>query len=210
MCYLKVLIVDDDGLIRDSLKMILDLEEDIEVIATAKNGKESIDLALKLCPDVILMDIRMPEMDGVEATKVIKDKYQHAKILILTTFKEQSYIAKAIKSGANGYILKSQRSEDIVDAVRSIYKGGNSILDSDVIDNLKGMLKEEKSDFTLDQNLSHREIEILELVAEGLSNKEIADILHLSPGTVRNYITSLLDKLSLRDRTQLAIYYLKN
>lgn len=206
---LKVLIADDDGLIRDSLKILLSLELDIDVVGTAINGQQAFELCQKIRPDIVLMDIRMPIMDGVLGTKLIKEHFNDIKIIILTTFKDDEYIREAIKNGAEGYILKNQSSDSIVDSLRTVYRG-NTVLDKEVADTLTSMLKDkpDKKD-KMHYDLGNRELEILKLISEGLSNKEIGAKLYLSEGTVRNYITVLLDKLNLRDRTQLAIFYLK-
>lgn len=209
MRYLRILIADDDALIRDSLKILIDLEGDLEVVATASNGQE----ALKHCKDkrvdLVLMDIRMPIMDGVLATKLIKEQFRHIKIMILTTFKDDEYIKEALKYGAEGYILKSQPAEDIIESVRMVYRG-NAVFEKNVALALKSMINEKKPKEAISFDLTEREKEVLRLVGEGLSNKEISECLYLSQGTVRNYVTGLLEKLKLRDRTQLAIYYIKN
>ncbi|KGM96915.1 LuxR family transcriptional regulator [Clostridium novyi A str. 4552] len=205
---MKVVIADDDGLIRDSLKLILELEDDIEVVATAKNGQEVIDCSTRYSPDVVLMDIRMPILDGVLATKKIKEQQKDIKIIILTTFKDDEYIAEAIKNGAEGYILKNQNSDSIIECLRTVYNG-NGVFQRDILNSLMCMIKNKKKSSSK-INLTERELEILALIGEGLSNKEISKKVYLSEGTIRNYITNLLQKLQLRDRTQLAIYYLKN
>lgn len=205
---MKVLIVDDDALIRDSLKLLLELEEGIEVTGTACNGQEAFDACRKEMPDIILMDIRMPVMDGVLGTKLIKSSFKDVKIVILTTFKDDEYIREAIKNGAEGYILKNQSSDSIVDSLKAVYKG-NTVFEKDVANTLTSMLEERKEKKS-DIDLTQREWEVLRLISEGLSNREISEKLYLSEGTVRNYVTMLLEKLELRDRTQLAICYLKN
>lgn len=205
---MKVIIADDDGLIRDSLKLILELEDDIEVVATAENGEEAINFCTQYSPDIVLMDIRMPILDGVLATKEIKNQQKNIKIIILTTFKDDEYIAEAIKNGAEGYILKNQNSDSIIESIRMVYNG-NGVFQSDVLNSIMSMIKNNKKNPSK-VKLSEREFEVLALVGEGLTNREISQKLYLSEGTVRNYITALLQKLQLRDRTQLAIYYLKN
>lgn len=205
---LKVLIVDDDALIRESLKILLDLEEDIEVIGTVSNGQEAYRFCQNEKPDVILMDVRMPVMDGVLGTKLIKESFRDVKVIILTTFKDDEYIREAIKNGAEGYILKNQSSDSIIDCLRAVYKG-NAVFQKDIADALASMMEKEKRKKP-DVDLTPRETEIMKLISEGLSNKEISVKLYLSEGTIRNYVTALLEKLELRDRTQLAIYYLKN
>jgi len=203
-----VLIVDDDALIRESLKLLLDMEEDIEVVGTASNGQEAFDICKEERPDVVLMDIRMPVMDGVLGTKLIKGSLKDVKVMILTTFKDDEYIREAIKNGAEGYILKNQSSDSIIDCLRAVYKG-NAVFQKDIADALTSMMEKEKRKKP-DIDLTLRETEIMRLISEGLSNKEISAKLYLSEGTIRNYVTALLEKLELRDRTQLAIYYLKN
>lgn len=205
---MKVLIADDDALIRESLKLLLGLEEDIEIIGTACNGQEAFDICREKRPDIILMDIRMPIMDGVLGTKMIKSCFKDVKIIILTTFKDNEYIKEAIKNGAEGYILKNQSSDSIIDSLRAVHKG-NIVFEKDVANTLTSMLEKEKRE-KQDVDLTEREWEVIKLISEGLSNKEISGKLYLSEGTVRNYVTILLEKFELRDRTQLAIYYLKN
>ena len=201
--------MDDDGLIRDSLKLLLNLEEDIEVIGIGKNGMEAFELCKENKPDIVLMDIRMPVMDGVLGTKLIKENFKEVKVVLLTTFKDDEYIREAIMNGAEGYILKNQSTDSIIESLRTVYKG-NTVFEKDVVNAITGMIKEGKNKKPSDFNLSERESEVLALIAEGHSNKEIAEKLFLGEGTIRNYITNILEKLNLRDRTQLAIFYLKN
>lgn len=206
---MKVLIVDDDALIRDSLSILFRLEEDFEVVGTASNGREAFEKCKKEMPDIVLMDVRMPVMDGVIGTKLIKENFKNIKVVILTTFKDDEYIMEAVKNGAEGYILKNQSSDSIIESIRTVAKG-NAVFERNVADALTSMLKEEKKKPNTNINLTEREMDVLSLVAEGLSNKEISEKLFLSDGTVRNYVTNLLEKLQLRDRTQLAIFFLKN
>lgn len=205
----KVLIVDDDALIRDSLAILFKLEDDFEVVGTASNGKDAFEKCGQGNPDIVLMDVRMPVMDGVLGTKLIKEHFKDIKVVILTTFKDDEYIMEAVKNGAEGYILKNQSSDSIIESLRTV-ASGNKVFERNVADALTTMLKEEKKKPDININLTEREMDILSLVAEGLSNKEISEKLFLSDGTVRNYVTNLLEKLNLRDRTQLAIFYLKN
>ena len=206
---MKVLIVDDDALIRDSLKIILGLEEDIQVTGTACNGQEAYEMCKSEIPDIVLMDIRMPVMDGVLGTKLIKSSFRDVKVLILTTFKDDEYIKEAVKNGAEGYILKNQSSDSIVESLRTVYKG-NTVFHREVADTLSSMLREGNKKSPGAFGITDREFEILKLIGDGLSNKEISAQIHLGEGTIRNYVTNLLEKLELRDRTQLAIFYLKN
>lgn len=204
-----ILIVDDDSLIRESLKILLELHEDMEVIATGKNGQEALEIVRSNNIDLILMDIRMPIMDGVQATKEIKAIREDIKIIILTTFKDDEYIKEALSHGAEGYILKNQSSDSIVEVIRSVLKG-NTVYQKEVMNSLTEILQTRESDEKIDIDLTEKERQIMALVGQGYSNKEIASELFLGEGTVRNYITRLLDKLELRDRTQLAIFYLKH
>lgn len=205
---MKILIVDDDALIRDGLKIILELEDDFTVSGTAAGVHEALDTCRNEKPDIVLMDIRMPEIDGVIGTKLIKENYHDVKVVILTTFKDDEYIKEALKNGAEGYILKNQPADSIVESLRAVFKG-NMVLQRDVADTVSSMLKKDNGSIDVnDLGITERELNILELIGSGLSNIEIADKLFLSQGTVRNYITSLLEKMNLRDRTQLAIFYL--
>lgn len=206
---MKVLIVDDDALIRDSLKILIGMEADMDVVGTASNAQEALALCGHIQPDIVLMDVRMPIMDGVLGTKLIKSQFSNIKIIILTTFKDDEYIKEAIKNGASGYMLKNQSSDSIMESLRAVYKG-SVVLEKEVAQSLTSMLKDSKKKQQKRLDIRDREWDVLKLVGEGLANKEIADKLYLSEGTVRNYVTSLLEKLNLRDRTQLAIYYVKN
>ncbi len=206
---MKVLVVDDDTLIRDGLKILLELEEDFQVIGTAGNGYEAYEACRRDRPDLVLMDVRMPVMDGVLGTKLIKRDFPEIKVVILTTFKDDEYILEAIKSGAEGYLLKNQSSDNIVSSLRAVSQG-NMVLEKEVAGTLSSKLKQGRQVTPASLDISPRELEVLKLVADGLSNKEISARLYLSDGTVRNYVTGLLEKLGLRDRTQLAIFYIRN
>ena len=189
--------------------LYLNIEDDIEVVGTASNGQEAFEICKKEMPDILLMDVRMPVMDGVLGTRLVKQHFKKVKVVILTTFKDDEYIREALKSGAEGYILKSQPSDSIIESLRAVMKG-NMVLEKEVAGALSAMLKEDKKTKLEQPGITQRELDILKLVGDGLSNREIADTLYLSEGTVRNYVTTILEKLNLRDRTQLAIYYVKN
>lgn len=206
---MRVLIVDDDALIRDSLKLLLELEEDFQVVGLAADGQEAIQQCQHDLPDLVLMDIRMPVMDGVMGTKRIKELYPQTQVVILTTFRDDEYIKEALKNGAEGYILKSQTADSIVESLRAVAKG-NIVLERHVASSLSAMLREGGKTTPAQYSLTERELEILTQVGQGLSNREISAKLFLSEGTVRNYVTALLEKLDLRDRTQLAIFYVRN
>lgn len=199
---MKLLIVDDDMLICQSLKLLLGKEEDLKVINIASNGKEAINLCMEEQPDVILMDIQMPIMNGIESTKKIKEKWPKIQIMMLTTFQDEINIKLALKAGAEGYLLKSAPIENMAKQIR-LLNSGSAILDTDV---LKTIMQPNKEKL---EGLTKREIDIIELVAQGFSNKEISNYLFLSEGTIRNTLSVILDKLEIRDRTQLAIYYLE-
>jgi len=198
---MKLLVVDDDGLIRDSLKMMLELE-DGWTARTAPDGEAAVELCKADPPDVALMDIRMPVCDGVAATRRIKETCPDIKIVMLTTFTDDGYIASAIEAGAEGYLLKSTPADGIIERLRAVEKGA-MVFDKGV------RLAAKKAEKTTFGALTERENEVLSLVAAGLSNNEIAAKLFLSQGTVRNAVSSVLEKLDLRDRTQLAVYYWK-
>jgi DNA-binding NarL/FixJ family response regulator len=203
---MKIIIVDDDKLVCTALKTIVEAGG-IEVAGVGCSGLEAISLYKKIHPDILLMDIRMKEMNGLEAGQQILDRDKEAKILFLTTFADDEYIVKALKMGAKGYLLK-QDFDSIVPALTSVSLG-QSIFGDEIVSKIPQMMSRDKSAAGL-QGLSPREQSVLTLVAEGLSNKEIAAQLYLSEGTVRNYISAMLEKLGVRDRTQLAIYYYKN
>lgn len=204
---MKVVIVDDDGIIALSLKTILESDSSITVSACGNDGEQAISLYEEHRPDVLLMDIQMKPMDGLTAASHIRETYPDAKILFLTTFKDDDYIIQALNVGAKGYILK-QDFEGILPALKAVMSG-QSVFGSEIVSKLPTLSKKEQAHYEEFQ-ISEKEIEIIQLVAEGMSNKEIAAALYLSEGTVRNYLSSILDKLSLRDRTQLAVYYYKH
>ncbi|GIN62321.1 DNA-binding response regulator [Robertmurraya siralis] len=197
---MKVLIVDDDPLVCQSLQLLLGKEHDLEVIHIAVNGQEAMELCQNEQPDVILMDIQMPVVNGIESTKRIKEQWPSIQIMMLTTFRDEKNIRLALKAGAAGYLLKSASIENMAQQIRAL-KAGSTILDADV---LKTITEPEKAAL---EGLTERETDIVELIAQGFSNKEIAEQLFLSVGTVRNMLSVILDKLEFRDRTQLAIYY---
>lgn len=209
---MKVVIVDDDKLVAMSLKTIVESDKDIEVLATGSSGSEAIELFEQHSPDVLLMDIRMAGMTGLEAGEEILKKHSEAKILYLTTFNDNEYIVKALSIGAKGYIIK-QDFDSIVPSLKTVYSG-QSVFGNEITEKLPNILQtdspsETEFDYTA-HGLTEQEYEIVKCVADGLSNKEIADKLFLSEGTVRNYISTILSKLELRDRTNLAIFYYKN
>lgn len=203
---MRIMIVDDDQLVALSLKTILEANSDITVTATGNDGTEAIALYEKEQPDILLMDIQMKPVSGLEAAEQILQTYPDAKILFLTTFSDDEYIIKALDLGAKGYILK-QDFEGIIPALQAVERG-QSVFGGEIVSRLP-VLKQPKSEFDYDTyDIGEKEQEIIALVGAGKSNREIAEELFLSEGTVRNYISTILEKLSLRDRTQLAVFYL--
>ena len=216
---MRALVVDDDAFVTMSLKTILESDDEIEVVAVGSNGEQAISLYKEHNPDVLLMDIRMDTMNGLEAAEQIFAIDKSANILFLTTFSDDEYIIKALNLGARGYLLK-QDFESIIPALKAAYSGQSvfggqviskipSLMDKANSDKDSGEKIEESDENKFPEDITKKEIEVMEQVALGLNNKEIAANLFLSEGTVRNYISTILEKLELRDRTQLAIYYLK-
>ncbi|WP_434796300.1 response regulator [Terrisporobacter vanillatitrophus] len=205
---MRVLVVDNDKLVCVSLKTILEAEDDIEVVGTAYNGNDAIKLYHSLNPDILLMDIRMDDITGLEAAETILKKDNNAKILFLTTFSDNEYIIRALNIGAKGYIIK-QNFECIVPSLRAVHTGQN-VFGDDIISKIPSLLDNyQQTDFS-SFGITQKELEVITLIAEGLSNKEIANSLFLSEGTIRNTLSNILQKLNLRDRTQVAIFYYKN
>lgn len=222
---IKVLVVDDDNLVAMSLKTILEADGGIDVVGLGNDGKDAVRLYKEFRPDVLLMDIQMKDMSGLEASELIIGEDKEAKILLLTTFSDNEYIVKALNIGTKGYILK-QDFESIIPSVKAVYNG-QSVFGGEVVAKLPAIYSEssdngggsessgniqatEESGAGLGEyDLTDKEIDVIKLVAEGMNNKEISEELYLSEGTVRNYISVILEKLQLRDRTQLAIFYLK-
>jgi DNA-binding NarL/FixJ family response regulator len=209
---IKVVIADDQELIRESLKIVLNMNPDMEVLGVAENGNEVLRLLKKQQPDVILMDVRMPELDGVQCTNFIKERYPDIKIIILTTFDDDEYVYNALKFGASGYLLKGVSVPELSNAIRTVVSGG-AMINSDIVAKVvKLFSKMAKHNFAVKveeravQELTRTERKVVIQVGRGLSNKEIAERLNLSEGTVRNNLSAVLSKLELRDRTQLAIW----
>ena len=210
---IKVLIADDQELIRESLKIVLGANEDMEVTGIAENGEQVLSEIKKKKPNVILMDIRMPGIDGVECTRLVKEKYPDIYIIVLTTFDDDEYIFSALKYGASGYLLKDVGMEELYEDIMVIYNGGaliNPDIATKVVSMFSNMSRNRNLIINVEENcldeLSKNEWKIVQNIGLGLSNKEIAKKMFLSEGTVRNYLSSVLSKLELRDRTQLAIW----
>lgn len=205
---MRVVVVDDDKLVCASLKTILETDREITVVGTGNNGIEAISLYSSLKPDILLMDIRMDIMSGLEAGEEILKTDNKAKILFLTTFADNEYIIKALKIGSNGYIIK-QNFESIITSLRAVYIG-QSVFGDDIVSKIPSFINNNSKSYFSSFGINEKELKIITLVAKGLNNKEIASDLFLSEGTVRNYLSIILEKLNLRDRTQLAISYYKN
>lgn len=205
----RVLLVEDQIIVRQGLKVILEQDENIVVTHEASNGMEAVEKVRKHRFDVILMDIRMPVMNGIEATRIIRSEHPNIKILILTTFNDDEYSLQALKEGASGFLLKTSEPKQLIDAVYSAMKGGLTLHD-EVAAKVMPRLLQTANKPAPEVPLTERESMIITLVGEGKTNKEISNELYLSIGTVKNHITKILQKLGLRDRTQLAIYAVKH
>ena len=205
---IKLLIVDDEKLIRDGLKMMLSIFDDIEVVGLAENGYEALKVCKSTDVDVVLMDVRMRDCDGVMGTRLIKEQFTKIKVIILTTFKDKEYIQEALKYGAFGYMLKDSSHHVIYEGIKTAYMG-NMVVHPDVAVEMMDRSSTIKHDIEK-YGLLEKEIRIIEGIAKGLSNKEISEEMFLSEGTIKNNITNILSKLELRDRTQIAIFAFKN
>ncbi len=211
---INIVIADDQEIVREGLKMILSLNEEIQIIAEASNGKELLNLVDLNKPDVVLMDIRMPEMDGIEATRHLKEKYPDIKIVILTTFNEDEYIFEGLKNGADGYILKDSGSKEIIAAIKSAVQGDmllNPKVTVKVINALNSINIDKRPDKAIDENeklkqiLTPRELEVSMYILSGKTNRDIAKQMYVTEGTVKNYVSRILEKLELNNRAELII-----
>jgi Response regulator containing a CheY-like receiver domain and an HTH DNA-binding domain len=213
---INVALADDQEIIREGIKMILSLDQEINVVCEAANGQELLNKMELKSPDVVLMDIRMPVMDGVTATRLVKEKYPIVRVIILTTFNTDEYIFQCLKNGADGYILKDSGADDIIRAIKTAY-AGNILLNPEVAAKVVRALnasgpaasKNNKQIAKL-QLLTPRELDVARLISEGKSNRDICEKLYLSEGTVKNYVTRILEKLELNSRTELAVYILSD
>jgi len=213
---IKVLIVDDQEIIRQSLEFMLNSKVNIEVVGTAVDGRDAISKVRQVETDVVLMDIRMPEMDGIESMKIIKEYCPKTKVIILTTFDDDEYIYDSLKNGANGFLLKGVSIVELVKAIEVVHLGG-AMMDSSVSSKVLALFAQmAKSDLLFKvedrdyKDLANNELKIIQAIGQGLSNKEISKRLNFTDGTVRNYISSILKKLDLRDRTQIAIFAIQS
>ncbi len=212
MSKINVLIADDHSMVRQGLKQILELEEDIQVIGQASDGEETLKLVMRLNPDVVLLDINMPRMNGIQALAELKQRQSSAKVIVLTIHTEREYLVKTVQLGAYGYVLKDADSVVLIRAIRSVHSGETYIqhnMTTELIHEFNRItIEEEKTEEK--KILTKRETEVLELIAEGKLNKEIAASLYISEKTVKNHVSNIFKKLNVSDRTQAAIYAFKN
>lgn len=203
---MKILLCDDQAVIRDGLEMLLQLEKDFQVIGSAQDGFEAVELASKKSPDLVLMDLKMPGMNGIEATREIRKKHPDMKILVLTTYDDDEWVFDAIRAGASGYLLKDTPRQKIIEAIRGTMDG-KSFVDPAVAGKLLNQVANNQTQpaSILKDKLTERELDVLRLLAKGMTNTDIAGALHLSEGTVRNHVSAILEKLGVSDRTQAAV-----
>jgi len=203
---MRILICDDQALVREGLELLLNLDPDIEVVGIAENGKDAVDLVGKHKPDIVLMDLKMPVMNGIEATRMIRTAFPEIKVLVLTTYDHDEWLFDAIRAGASGYLLKDAQREDITNAIKGTFQGETFIdpkVAGKVLKRTAG--RQVYSPLEITSKLTKRELDVLRLVAKGLSNTDIAEKLHLSKGTIRNHVSAIFTKLQVNDRTQAAI-----
>ncbi|HMR99106.1 MAG TPA: response regulator transcription factor [Anaerolineales bacterium] len=203
---MKILLCDDQAVIRDGLEMLLTLEKDMLVVGSASDGAEAVELAAQKQPDLILMDLKMPGVNGIEATRDIHARFPRIKILVLTTYDDDEWVFDAIRAGASGYLLKDTPRQKIIEAIRGTM-AGKSFLDPAVAGKLMNQIasNQKQPASILAEKLTDRELDVLRLIAKGFNNSDIAGQLHLSEGTVRNHVSAILEKLGVSDRTQAAV-----
>lgn len=206
---IRLLLVDDQRLMREGLRTLLDMEPDLQVAGEAGNGQEALDAYKSLLPDVVLMDVRMPVLDGVDATRRLRERWPAARVIILTTFDDDEYVFEGLRAGAAGYLLKDVSIQELAEAIRAVMAGGvliePSVARKVVAEFARLAAPAARPAPALDEPLSERELEILRLLARGMTNREIAQRLYLAEGTVKNYVTNILGKIGARDRTQAAL-----
>lgn len=207
---IRILLAEDQKMVRQGLKMMIETDPELRVTGEAGNGKEAVDLCEAHSFDLIILDVRMPIMDGLEAAQMIHTRWPERKVLILTTFNDDEYALRALKSGARGYMLKDADPEDLIRSIRSCLSGGLSLQEHVAAKVMPRLINQTSEHLEIEPSITPRELEIIRRIGEGRSNKEIADELALSVGTVKNHISLILDKLELRDRTQIAIYAIRH
>ena len=208
---MRVIICDDQAIVRDGLELLLKLEKDIEVCGLAQDGTEAVELVSKTSPDLVLMDLKMPGMNGVEATRRICTEYPKVKVLVLTTFNDDEWVFDAIRAGASGYLLKDTPRDKVIEAIRGTVMGKayvDPLVAGKLMDQVSSQQEEPRSLIT--EKLTEREVEVLRLIAHGFSNADIAQRLYLSEGTVRNHVSAIFSKLDVADRTQAAIIAIRH
>ncbi|KAB8330753.1 response regulator transcription factor [Scytonema tolypothrichoides VB-61278] len=207
---IRLLLVDDQNLVRDGIKAMLSLEPDLQVVGTAENGKAAIQQVETLQPDVVLMDVRMPIMDGKEATHIITQRFPKVKVIVLSTFDDDEYIADSVQAGAKGYLLKDMLSEELAESIRFVHRGytqlAPGLMEKLITQASSSTSKHRESSPTVPAELPARERDVLRLIGTGATNREIAQRLFISEGTVKSYVTNLFNRLNLKNRAQLAIY----
>ena len=208
MAMIRIVLADDQTIIREGLCSILESYEDMDVVGQASNGREAYDMVMRFKPDIVLMDIRMPVMDGVEATRIIKRDLPEAKVIILTTFEDDDYIINAMTFGASGYLPKDIGSKKLIEAIRDGYSG-SIILPGKIASKITSLLAHNKSEQVELSDFSQREQDIIRLLVDGCNNKEIAEQLYLTVGTVKNYITQIYSKIGANDRANAVIFFKK-
>lgn len=203
---MKIIICDDQAVVRDGLELLLGLEKDLQVVGTARDGAEAVELVSQKQPDLVLMDLKMPGMNGIEATRQIRARFPSVKVLVLTTYDDDEWVFDAIRAGASGYLLKDTPREKVVEAIRGTV-AGRAFVDPAVASKLLDQVASRQSQpaSLLTEKLTERETDVLRLLAKGLTNAEIAAQLYLSEGTVRNHVSAILEKLGVSDRTQAAV-----
>jgi len=203
---MKVIVCDDQAIIRDGLEMLLNLERDIEVVGLAQDGAEAVELVARKSPDLVLMDLKMPGVNGIEATRQIHARYPDVKVLVLTTYDDDEWVFDAIRAGASGYLLKDTPRDQVIRAIKGTLEG-KSYIDPMVAGKLLNQVASQQTQpaTLLTDKLTGREVDVLRLLARGLSNADIAARLHLSEGTVRNHVSAIFAKLDVTDRTQAAV-----
>lgn len=205
----NILLAEDQSLIRQGLKIMIETDEEFQVTGEVSNGKEAVELCEKQSFDLAILDIRMPVMTGLEAMRIIRNRWPDMIILILTTFNDEEYALEALKYKANGYLLKDGNSEELIRSIRSVLDGGLVIEDHVAAKVMPILMKRQTALLEMDESLTDRELDIISCIGDGMSNQEIASKLFLSVGTIKNQISVILNKLNLRDRTQIAIYATK-
>src|SRR5690625_331284 len=203
---INILLAEDQALVRQGLKLMIETDENLKVTGEAENGKEALALCEKKTFDLAILDIRMPVMSGLEAVRQIKDRWPNMVVLMLTTFDDEEYVIEALTYEANGYLLKNGEAEELIRSIYSTLDGGLVIEDHVAAKVMPILMKKQGQKFDKDDSLTERELDVIACIGEGMNNQEIGDTLYLSVGTIKNHISTILDKLELRDRTQIAIY----